>query len=516
VRVRDLVQMNDLALVVLTGDESLDRPIRWVYTTDLLDPARYLTGNDLVLTGMMWRRDPEDSETFVRSVASRDVSAVAAGDAAYGTVPDDLVAACRRHGLLLLEVPIQVSFATITEEVTRRLAAESGVGLAGVLSRRRRLLSAVAEGAGVDGLVSLWSADNGITCAVVATSGRVLASSAPPDGDDVDRLVRAFLTADRLPVVATLPGKRAYSLFPVGTSAPRQLIGWFLAGEGDYERWPREAQESVVELASLVGVERARVEEGPRATQRLAEQLVGLITSATRDPAELVSRLRAADVDPEATFVVVVVHAQGMVGPIDVPRALLDEVLRPSFPGIVIATLGQETVALVPVGASNAADVAEQLRRCAARLESVMGKRRLAIGVSDPTAGLTALRGALEEARHVCRLAELRPTHASVATADEVDSHVLLIASVPDDVRQSFRTRLLGPLLEYDEAHHSELVPTLEAFLDCSGSWQRCSERLHVHVNTLRYRMQRIEELTGRSLSSLEDRVDLFLALRVH
>ncbi|MEE2055207.1 helix-turn-helix domain-containing protein, partial [Nocardiopsis tropica] len=54
-----------------------------------------------------------------------------------------------------------------------------------------------------------------------------------------------------------------------------------------------------------------------------------------------------------------------------------------------------------------------------------------------------------------------------------------------------------------------------ERVLAHSGSWQRCAAAMHVHVNTLRYRIGRVEELTGRDLSSLEHRVDLFLALKL-
>nr|BFE34943.1 hypothetical protein GCM10010200_071940 [Actinomadura rugatobispora] len=96
----------------------------------------------------------------------------------------------------------------------------------------------------------------------------------------------------------------------------------------------------------------------------------------------------------------------------------------------------------------------------------------------------------------------------------DVDSYALLLASVPEQTRWSFRTRLLGPLEEYDSVRQAELLHTLEVFLSCSGSWNRTATRLHVHVNTLRYRIRRIEELTGRDLGTLEDRVDFFLALR--
>lgn len=95
-----------------------------------------------------------------------------------------------------------------------------------------------------------------------------------------------------------------------------------------------------------------------------------------------------------------------------------------------------------------------------------------------------------------------------------VDSHERLLASVPTPVLRSFTERLLGPLADYDARHNAELLPTLRAFLACDGSWSACASRMYVHVNTVRYRIGRIEALTGRDLSALADRVDFFLALR--
>ncbi|MBA8955763.1 PucR family transcriptional regulator [Actinomadura namibiensis] len=108
----------------------------------------------------------------------------------------------------------------------------------------------------------------------------------------------------------------------------------------------------------------------------------------------------------------------------------------------------------------------------------------------------------------------MRTRELAGMTGGTVDSYALLLAAVPERVRRSFRDRLLGPLEEYDGGRNAELVHTLEVFLACSGSWNRTAARLHVHVNTLRYRIRRIEELTGRDLGTLEDRVDFFLALR--
>lgn len=72
---------------------------------------------------------------------------------------------------------------------------------------------------------------------------------------------------------------------------------------------------------------------------------------------------------------------------------------------------------------------------------------------------------------------------------------------------------MLGPLLDTGNASATLMLETLRAFLACDGSWARTAEALHLHVNTVHYRVQRIEHFTGRNLASLADRLDLWTAL---
>ena len=101
---------------------------------------------------------------------------------------------------------------------------------------------------------------------------------------------------------------------------------------------------------------------------------------------------------------------------------------------------------------------------------------RLTLGVSAAVHSAEGLRGALEEARHARRVAAARPGRVCAAGHQELASHVLLLPFVPDDVRRAFTARLLDPLRDYDRRHRAELIPTLEAFLDCDGSWTRCAD----------------------------------------
>ncbi len=119
----------------------------------------------------------------------------------------------------------------------------------------------------------------------------------------------------------------------------------------------------------------------------------------------------------------------------------------------------------------------------------------------------------LDVLARVRKRGEMAGETAGEAGAGTVDSRARLLASVPEPVLRSFADRLLGPLAEYDAAHNAELLPTLRSFLACDGSWSACAARMYVHVNTVRYRISRVEALTGRDLSALADRVDFFLAL---
>ena len=59
-----------------------------------------------------------------------------------------------------------------------------------------------------------------------------------------------------------------------------------------------------------------------------------------------------------------------------------------------------------------------------------------------------------------------------------------------------------------------ELLRSLEAYIECNGQWEAAARRLYCHRHTLRYRIRKIEELTGRDLSRATDRIELWLALR--
>jgi hypothetical protein len=540
VRVRELLDVPDLGLRLLTDVMGMDRTIGHVYTTDLPDPSRYLTPGDLVLTGLIWCRAPGDADRFVSALVRAGVSALGAGEA-LGAVPAEVIQACGRHGIPLLAVPAETSFAAVADEVGRRLSGDRATAMTRVLGRRRLLLSAVAEGAGLDAMFRLMSRELGAECWLLTGLGRVVGGTGASLPRPLAlRLACEYLKAGRLPAATEVSvpeaGAGKYSLFGVG-GEPR-ITSWFLACAGREQDWPHELRESVAELAADVALERARLDAARTGDRKLAEAIVTMLASGGGEgaaPVEIASLMRAAGLPPDSRYLVAAVAAEAdrVTGPnADHWRCdLAGELIVPLAEGTLVAPLGDEVVVLVPsprdTGAIGGDDITDDTASAAHRfaasiraaqpvVESDRSRVRLTAGVSGPAESVTALPGALHEARSARRLAALRGTAAiSVVTSDEVASHELLMATVPASVLRSFRERLLGPLQAYDARHRAELLPTLREFLACSGSWNACAAKMYVHVNTVRYRIRRIEELTGRDLSCLDDQVDFFLALRI-
>jgi hypothetical protein len=529
-RLREVFDLPNLRLALLSGnDEDLDRPIQRVYTTDLLDPSRYLSGDELVLTGLMWRRNPADSESFAANLANLGVAAIGAGEAALGRVPPDLIDACRRHGLVLFRVPVDVSFRSITEEVSQSIMSQRASVLATLLGRQRGLVAAMARGARLAELLPSVANELAVSCWVCSATGRIIAGTGPLPATVAERLTRTFLLADRLPRTVEVDG-RNFLLLPVAGRPEHRLAAWCLVCEGtaptrsdgrdapiSTTAQPPTLSEVSDELFSLVTLERAQLDQVRRTERRLAVALMRLLESPG-EPADLRAALRACRLPPDATYLVAtatVIEATAGPAPAKLATYLLDELVRPLSAHAAVGRIPDGAMAVLTATPEQASETIEALRVAAQSLAPGLRAQRLAIGVSGIVNGAPALPGAAEQARHTHHTASLLTEPTAVVSSADLASHVLLLASVGADARQSFRSLLLGPLIEYDQAHNADLVGTLDTFLCCSGSWQRCAEEMHVHVNTLRYRLQRVEQLTGRDLSRFEDRVDFFLALRL-
>lgn len=138
----------------------------------------------------------------------------------------------------------------------------------------------------------------------------------------------------------------------------------------------------------------------------------------------------------------------------------------------------------------------------------------LVIGISGPAASVSALPQAREEADRVIQV--LRRTGGGCADVGEVALQIALSRLAEfEAARPSRPAHVLDTVAEYDRAHGTTYLDTLRVYLSAFGDPSVASAALHVHTNTLRYRVRRLSELFGIDLSDEDVRFGLMLQLRL-
>ncbi|WP_042388227.1 PucR family transcriptional regulator [Streptacidiphilus melanogenes] len=483
--VGDLLELDDLHIeVAWASPHALGREVTGVTSTDLQDPSRYLQRGELVLTGLVWWR-PEDGQAamrFANSLRAAEVAALLAGEGTHGAVPPQLVEACRRHGIPLLSIPSGTSFRAVTDRIYLRLwgglqaQAEGKAALPAAVSRT--LTQMIRAQAPLDDVLVRAVADLGLpACSLLTGAGRLLAASASGTG--------------------------AAKPVPVGPSGDSPFEGWLLQPHTE----PGPTAGTLLHgLAELLAPLATRARATASAQRETGARLVELVDSGADAEAE--RALSLSGLPGRRRLTPVAARIDGVCEPW--AAAALAEALHESSEPFVAAPDGRSGA--VALSAADEETLASTLQEALGRLESRLpDRRRIHIGLGPAAEPLARdLRSALTQARYA---ASLQPP-GSIGRCSQISSLETLLRGVPAEVTAAFRERILAPLLDHDRVNGVSLVHTLDTFLHHSASWSRTAQALHVHVNTVHYRINRIEELTGRSLRNLTDRLDLWAALR--
>jgi hypothetical protein len=502
----ELVARRELGLRVLWGAERLEREVRWVHVTELADPRPYVRDAELVLTNGVWL-DAVAPATYVERIASTQACGLMFGLLAERPeAPLELIEACAQHELVLLALPIEVPFTAVSQAMAELQATARQAELARTIDRGNALARAIAEGTGEGGVLRLLTVDHALPVALVDAGGHVLA---------VEGTARE--TIDTAAAAAALAGpRRAEVTFADGTVASVFRIGTLTGGDAgllclralvDLSGAERDALE---QTARYLTVEFARRQALQAIESRFAGELLEMLYDPARRGHELPGRLRSFGIDAGGTLAVLSIAFTDGTAP-GLADAVGRLLLRWGVPGVV--PQGSEDA--VAILGWTGGDLEAAGRELVDALDREWPGRRAVVGIGRTAAGDGELRRGLIEAREARRVAQRRRRGPAVATFDHVGSHRMLLALHEEHTLEDFAAAVLGPLREHDRFHRTALEETLRAFLDLGGRYVDTAAALHVHVNTLRKRLERIEELTGRDVSATDDRVDFYLALGV-
>jgi purine catabolism regulator len=187
---------------------------------------------------------------------------------------------------------------------------------------------------------------------------------------------------------------------------------------------------------------------------------------------------------------------------------------RERVPSLVAIRAGLLCAVIDPDGARGTAPLEplELARKIRGELASRFGDVRAAASRATAT---HSLRMAFHEARCALEAVRLRNGSApEVASYADLGAFQLLLSLQDDDALNSYCRSVLDPIERGEGEYGDELVRSLDVFIEHNGHWEKAANALFCHRHTLRYRIRRIEQLTGRDFSNARDRIEFWLALR--
>jgi DNA-binding PucR family transcriptional regulator len=245
------------------------------------------------------------------------------------------------------------------------------------------------------------------------------------------------------------------------------------------------------------------------AEHRTRAELVRDILAATMQETEQISeRARLFGVDVDRPHLVAVARCEGTRR----ERVLAaGAALHGKFGGMLAEHDGDLVLVLPDGEETRESDAASMfLNGLRTRLSATV-----TAGVAGPVCGVAGIAGAYRDGRRCLTLLRALGRSGEVARQADLGVYGLLLSSAaPGDLDRFVRTQI-GPLLDHDETNGTVLVPTLDAWFGHGLNMTRTAHALHVHVNTLYQRFERIDKLLGPRWREAEGGLHTQLALRL-
>ena len=368
-----------------------------------------------------------------------------------------------------------------------------------------RLTAVAAASEGAAGIAEALNDLTGLAVAVEDRYGNLTAWAGPgkpacypkPSAYDREQLLRRLMTAGR----SVRDSGRVVAL-----ASPRPGVLGLLALIDPGRRASTTDVMALEHGATVLAVELARLRGLADTELRVGRELVHDLLTGTDDESAYL-RAEALGYDLGLPHQVAVVEvSESSPAHEDVLHAARRALRRQQLPGL-LGTMAGTVMIVAPDGGTDW----ETLRLA---IVAELGGGRCRVGVGEPYPRPSQLAQSLREARLALRLQ--KASSVQERTSGFADLDVLrLLASVDDlaDVA-GFVDKWLGALADYDERKHTELVKTLTQYLQHGGGYEATSRALSVHRSTLKYRLQRIRELTGFDLGDPETHFNLQLATR--
>ncbi len=505
--------LDELGLQSAAGEEAAQSPVRWVHISELDDPTPFLSGGELMLTTGIPLRTAEAQRSYVRLLSEHNLAGLGFGTGFdHSELPEALIDEARKLDFPLFEIPYSMPFIALTEKAFARLVNEQYEILQRGLAVQRRLERLVLEERGLEEIAGTISSAVGGAVMILDGHGERLSGRGfhRELSEDADAAVRREAVAHGSNSTAFAPSHPSLTgralAQPVVSPGGGLPQAWVVVvrdsgGLGDFERLILQ------QAVAIVALELMRRRVARETERRLAGDVLAAALGGTLEPAELRRRLEPFGISDEAAVLVFSLDDPSAGEPV-----LVQSLAEFGCSALVAPhAVGAREFLCAVVDGSEVAP----MDAAAAGRTALLAERGPVRAAASRRSSPEHLRHSFHEARCALEATQFANGAApDVASWQDLGAFTLLLSVQDDEALELYCESVLGPIESSDDDYGSELLRSLEAFIECNGQWERAARVVFCHRHTLRYRMRRIEELTGRDLSRAHDRIEFWLALR--
>jgi purine catabolism regulator len=487
--VRDLVGLPDLRTWVHAGARGVDREVSWAHVCELPDPTEWLGAGDLLCTtGLGVPAGDREQRAWLERIADAGLSGIAIGHRMHAPpVTPAMCAAADERGMPLLFTSYEVPFSALARAVAEANRSEEHARVLETLRLYETLRHAAVGGEASTLLGQIERAVGGPVHVLDHERGVSVVPGAAEPPPAVVGALRAAAGAREEPMPAVLrltADATPFLALAVPASRPVTLIV-----PGD-----REAMLDLAVLRQIAGIVALEIEreivERERRRAFGAELLAGLVDGRLdADAAGAMLAQRGLGDEPRVVAACAADRDEHRTLHLRLEDRRIPHLLLRRAPTLLLLLRDDER---------DIAGMRAEMRASAP------------IGLSGPLGRPARAADAVREAIWALHAAPAAGA-ASVRYGEAAPS--LFLPRGLSEARDA-AAQVLGPVLDYDAARDADLLRSLRAFLEHNRSWKDAAAALHVHKQTLVYRMRRVEDLTGRRLADTSAIAELWLALK--
>lgn len=431
--------------------------------------------------------------TIVRRLS--DVSVAAIG--VVGEIDGDALSVAGEADLPLLHLPDQTDLRTVERDIQRLLSDPDAQIERRAAQLYSELTQHVAAGDGAEGIVRLTAERTGCAVAFLSAEGELRIQRG-------SRQVRAAFNMLQAPLpFAQTIMDLVVQAHPIGQ--PGMRLGYLAIAGSSLDRWDELA---ATQAAAALALELAKQQAVQAAEARVRGDVLRTILSGTiTEPASLQQQAAELGYDLQRPHVALVIAPSDASVTCD---EIYKELRRLLARQQAAPSLLRENVIICLCPSD------EQLTQPYALLKALAADLPIVAGLSTIAPTAAQWPRAYDEADQALQLGRQLFGPSSFTAFSDLGVYRLLLEMRESSELHSFYHETLGALIAHDRSNSGELVQTLEGYFAALGNLHQAADLLHIHRNTLIYRLRRIGEISGLSLKRAEDVLALQIALRVH